>query len=135
MVSSGGDARAAMAGRRRRAPREPGTVEPWFATPRHAPGRVAGRPHSTRVALKTTTRTRDNERMTFENARRVSRVPSLARPSRARARVRAFPLRCRPNARQPKHARRSHGRCATCECRRAQRAQVTERDEFSLINE
>ena len=57
----------------------------------------------------------------------MSRVPSLARPSRARARVRAFPLRCRPNARQPKHARRSHGRCATCECRRAQRAQVTER--------
>ena len=72
---------------------------------------------STRVALKTTTRTRDNERMTFENARRVSRVPSLARPSRARARVRAFRLRCRPNARQPKPARRSHARCATYECR------------------
>ena len=57
----GGDARAAMAGRRRRAPREPGAVEPWFATPRHAPGRVAGRPHSPREALKTTTRTRANE--------------------------------------------------------------------------
>ena len=56
-------------------------------------------------------------RMTFENARRVSRVPSLARPSRARARVRAFRLRCRPNARQPKPARRSHARCATYECR------------------
>ena len=113
----GGDARAARDACRRRAPREPGAVEPWFATPRHAPGRVAGRPHSTRVALKTTTRTRDNERMTFENARRVSRVPSLARPSRARARVRAFRLRCRPNARQPKPARRSHARCATYECR------------------
>ena len=57
----GGDARAARDACRRRAPREPGAVEPWFATPRHAPGRVAGRPHSTRVALKTTTRTRDNE--------------------------------------------------------------------------
>jgi hypothetical protein len=57
------------------------------------------------------------QRMTFENARRVSRVPSLARPSRARARVRAFRLRCRPNARQPKPARRSHARCATYECR------------------
>lgn len=61
VVSSGGDARAAMAGRRRRAPREPGAVEPWFATPRHEPGRVAGRPHSPREALKTTTRTRANE--------------------------------------------------------------------------
>lgn len=67
------------------------------------------------------------QRMPFENARRVSRVPSLARPSRARARVRAFRLRCRPNARQPKPARRSHARCATYECRPTRAARVFER--------
>jgi len=69
------------------------------------------------------------QRMPFENARRVSRVPSLARPSRARARVRAFRLRCRPNARQPKPARRSHARCATYECRPTRAARVFERAE------
>jgi hypothetical protein len=69
------------------------------------------------------------QRMTFENARRVSRVPSLARPSHARARVRAFRLRCRPNARQPKPARRSHARCATYECRPTRAARVFERAE------
>ena len=39
----------------------PERSNPEVATPRHEPGRVAGRPHSPREALKTTTRTRANE--------------------------------------------------------------------------
>ena len=61
VVSSGGDARAAMAGRRRRAPREPGAVEPGGRDPASR-ARARRRPSAFAAeALKTTTRTRANE--------------------------------------------------------------------------
>lgn len=82
VVSSGGDARAAMAGRRRRAPREPGAVEPGGRDPASR-ARARRRPSAFAAGSAKNDDADARERMTFE-MRRGCRAYRRSRDRRAR---------------------------------------------------